>query len=411
MVAPPWGAGGAGQGEASMRIGLLTYFWEDNPGQYFQCLASVNALRQIFPEAGIEIPDVRHWTQPARATSRRDMLLRPWRNAARRRRRRKYDKARERFPVAGPTLVSTDPAETIREIESRKYDLLVVGSDAVLFLVGARRVRDNLPPLYWLVDLPNVPRAMLGPSAHTLRYEKLNAAQREAMSRGVKGFSFLAVRDPLTRNLLETLGPPEGVPVRVVPDPTLSYTIDPSPAQAYWADKRIPRDKPICGIDLPWESSFKQRLVQLLRRDFHLVELGGHYRECHPLLDLGPFEWSGIFSHFDLHVTTGFHDSIFCLKQGTPVFAVEGSLARYDPKSGNSKIRFLYEDFGILEGHYCNPDRDALTPEEFCRRIAEGWQRFDRQAARDHASELGRRYLNTGMEMRRTIGASLGLGD
>ncbi|MCX5676251.1 MAG: hypothetical protein NTX87_14695, partial [Planctomycetota bacterium] len=65
-----------------MRIGLLTYFWEDNPGQFFQALATVEVLRKVFPEAQVEIPDVRHWAQPWRVISLRDTLTRPWRNIA-----------------------------------------------------------------------------------------------------------------------------------------------------------------------------------------------------------------------------------------------------------------------------------------------------------------------------------------
>ena len=38
-----------------MRIGILTYFWEDNPGQYFQALATQQILEQAFRGHRVEL--------------------------------------------------------------------------------------------------------------------------------------------------------------------------------------------------------------------------------------------------------------------------------------------------------------------------------------------------------------------
>lgn len=394
-----------------MRIGLLTYFWEDNPGQFFQAFATVLALRKVFPEAQVEIPDVRHWAQPWRVISLRDTLTRPWRNIAQHRRGVLYNEARRRdLPICGPTVVTHDPAEAVDEIGKRNYDLLVVGSDTTLFLLGSERVRENLPPLYWLAGLRDVPRVMMAACSHNVRYETLTAIQREVMSRALKAFSFCAVRDPLTLKLLETLGPAEGVPLRVVPDPTFAYEIDSSSARALWARKKFRKARPVCGFHIPWTTPFAARLVERLRRQFDLVQLGGNFPGCRCLQGLGPFEWSGIFSLFDLYVTTGFHASVFCLKQGVPVFTVEGNPARFDPHSGKSKAYFLHEEFGTLDRHYFNPYGPGVTAEGVFEKILANWQSFDSPAAVEHARQLGQRYLDTARDMRRTVAGLIGLG-
>ena len=395
-----------------MRIGLLTYFWEDNPGEFFQALATLQALRRVFPEAEVEMPDVRHWDQTGSGLSRRYWLTCPWRNLSLRQRRRRYTEARNcDLSITGPKVVTHDPVVAVREIETRAYDLLVVGSDTTLYLWGDERVQEDLPPLYWLADLPKTPRVMLSSCSHNSRYEKLNPTQREIMTRALKAFSFLAVRDPLTARLLESLGPPNGVPVRISPDPTFSYTVDPAPAQAAMARRRLGRKKPVCGLTVPYFTPFTKELARLLRGYFEITDLTGHYKGCTPVLEIGPYEWSGIFSQFDLHVTTSFHESIFCLKQGTPVFTVEAVPFRFDTQSGKSKAYFLHEEFGLLDRHYFNPHVNQQTPEEVCRRILERWESFDSQAAVKHAQELGQRYMDIVMQMRRTVAGPLGLRD
>ncbi len=393
-----------------MRIGLLTYFWEDVPGQFFQALATVRALVSAFPEARVEMPDIRLW-HPRLAVSRRDMLLRPWRNLARLRQRAAYNKARrECLPIRGPRMTSADPAEAGAEIVRRGYDLLVVGSDVVLFPWGGERLREGLTPVYWLADVPEVPRVMLASSSHTARYENLTREQRDTMARGLASFSFLAVRDPLTLNLLQALGTAK-VPVRLVPDPTFAYEIDPLPAEELWARLRHRPGRPVCGLRLSPRDPFVRRLVQLLLRDFDVMLLGAAHPGCTGLLNLSPWEWSGIFRHFDLHVTMSMHETLFCLKQGVPVYTVERDPNRFDRHSGKSKCYFLHEEFGLLDRHYFNPYRGEITPADVHSRIMDTWQSFDRQHAIGHAAALGKRYMKTTQEMRRAVAGLLGLAE
>lgn len=393
------------------RIGLLTFFWEDNPGQFFQALATVQMLREVWPGAEVDIPDVRHWELPARWWSWRDILLRPWRNRLRRMKREKYDLARaQHLPIRGPKMITDDPTAAAIEIRRRGYDLVVVGSDATLYPVGEGRVRANLPSMYWCAGMGAVKRAMLAACSHNLRYESLDEAQRRIMSKAVKGFSFLSVRDPLTAELLVALGPQSRVPVQVVCDPTFSYEVDIGPAEAFWASRALGWRRPVCGLNLPWRTPFFEALVEYLRRDFDLVDFATNQPGSKSLLGMGPFEWSGIFSKLDLHVTTGFHDSVFCLKQGMPVFTVEGGPWRVDTKTMTSKSYYVHEEFGTLETNYFNPCVEGVTAEGVYAQIKETWGRFDGDRARGKARELGERYRQSVLAMREMMVAELGGG-
>jgi len=393
-----------------LRIGLLTYFWEDVPGQFFQALATTQALASAFPEARVEIPDIRLWRQRL-PVSRRDMLLRPWRNILRLRQRAAYNEARrERLPICGPRMTTADPVRTGAEIARRGYDLLVIGSDVVLFPWGGERLQEGLVPVYWLANVPEVPRAMLASSSHTARYQALTEKQRDAMGRALASFSFLAVRDPLTLELLHALGTAK-VPARLIPDPAFAYEIDPLPAQELWARLRHRSGRPVCGLRMPLRAPFVRELLELLLRDFDVMLIGAAHRGCTGLLNLSPWEWSGLFRHFDLHVTMSMHETLFCLKQGVPVYTVERDPKRFDPHSGKSKCYFLQEEFGLLDRHYFNPHRSEITPAGVHSQIMDTWQSFDRQHAIGRAAELGKRYIQTTQDMRRAMAGLVGLAE
>ena len=385
-----------------MRIGLITLYSDDNPGEFFQALASAQALRAAFPEAQIELPDIQHWHHKITGASRRDAILNPARNRVRIARHTAYEQARAMLlPIVGPPVVTPDPSEACREIARRHYDLLVVGSDATLYLWGTQKVKDNLPPLHYLADVPDVPRACLSSCSHTVRFDQLSDVQRQIMTRAIKKFRFLAVRDELTKELMETLGPAEGVSVRVSPDPTLSYEIDLEPGKAACEAAGIRKRKPVCGLNLPAKSPLAAELVGLLRRQFDVVQISTNHRGCKDLL-LGPMEWCGAFSNFDLHVTTGFHDTIFCLKQGTPVFTLEGDPSRFDSKTGRSKCYSVHEMVGTLDHCHINPFLMKCSAEDVYQQICENWQNFDRDRAIRRTRELGQQYLNTVADMRQT---------
>lgn len=386
-----------------MRIGLLTYYWENNSGQYFQALATVEALRTVFPGATVEIPDVRHWDTHYRA-SIKDRFLRPNRYAQHVLRLKRYDEARKLLPIAGPTVSTPDPAAAVAEIARRGYDLLVVGADTTLFTWGDNRFTDNLPPLYWLHGLDDgTPRAMMSACSHTDRYDRLNETQRRIMREALQRFSFITVRDPFTKDLLDRLGPPEGVDVRVLCDPTLSYRIDPAPATAVWYKTQRKGDKPICGLRLPYRSPFTEELARRLVAQYEVFDLSGGYRGATPLVGLGPLEWSGIFGKFDLFVTTSFHETIFALKQGTAVYTIEGAPYRFDVETGKSKVVFLHEAFGTLGRQFFNPYLDPVPAQQVFEHIRDTWQSFDGQSAIDTGAELGEQYMQAMRQMREVV--------
>lgn len=325
-----------------MKIGLLTYYWTDNPGQFFQALATQQALQRKFPSAHVEIVNFRHWNTPWRPSMRwKKFVPSILKHQA-------YEKARRRFNLSPGLLVSKDRREVLEYVARQGYDALVVGSDVVLKLLP--KVTGEQLPAYWLGRELTMKKFMLASSADTTRAEDLTEAQRKAMRECLDGFSLLAVRDRMTWNLLTDLGVDENDPrLMRVSDPTFTYPV--SSLQTHRPHALNKDDgKPVCGIHLP-RNKFTEELVSLLKVRYRIVAIGGMPWPGLPWWGGGPDEWVNLFSHLDLVITVSFHESIFAVKHAVPVLAVDAEEYRIDLKSGLSKTFCLMQEIGLEERH------------------------------------------------------------
>lgn len=69
------------------------------------------------------------------------------------------------------------------------------------------------------------------------------------------------------------------------------------------------------------------------------------------LMTLSPFEWGALFKYVDLTITERFHDSVFTLRYGKTVVAVDWSSNRFST-DGFSKTQNLLEQYGLEENHF-----------------------------------------------------------
>ena len=150
-----------------MKIGLLTYFWENNIGQFWQALTTLRALRGCFPDASVELVNVRHSGRIRGNFIARAALMKPWLLPASYRALKGFRIGREQhFRYSPDECLTHDYDEAMRFIERQRYDLLIVGADVVLSPLPETRVRGRLP-LYWLSPNLPCPKALLASSADT----------------------------------------------------------------------------------------------------------------------------------------------------------------------------------------------------------------------------------------------------
>lgn len=326
-----------------MKIGILTYTREfANLGTNMQCYCTFKAVQHAFPTASVELVDY-----AATASVRRPYLsnisLRSVKDDCTR--MQKYSRFfKEELRFSKESLTTTSVTRALDFIRRQRYDAIYVGSDTVLELKGARP--DGLTP-YWLDDtLPGV-KVLAAASCNNVTFDALSGRQKYLIQQSLGSFSLLGVRDDATFRLLSHFTGDTDKRLQLIPDPTFAYKIDPTYIDAYFATRKLRLAAPIVCLHLLRDSTWAPTLAKYFRRAGYLIaSLRPAYYADITFTDLSPFEQLGLYKHFALVITHRFHDTVFCLKNLTPVIAFPKRIADITPE-GDSKIGTLLKEFGV----------------------------------------------------------------
>ena len=380
------------------RIGILTFFWEDNPGQLFQAMATYHAVGREFTgdDVHVELVDYRPWNR--RWFGKRDLtgplvLSRRWRQHQRYRRVRQ-----ETLAISSQRLVSSDRDRAASFVRSQNYDMLVVGSDVVLHLWPDIFGKEATPPVYWLPpDMPGR-KVLLSASADTTTVHKLTEKQSEIMSESAKAFDVTFVRDDISARLLGDLGV-NSWKVKQIPDPTFSLDIDTERFEeaVIAVSNRIRKDGRLrVGVALPQRSWVKGTIAKLRQEGCCVISHRRNYTDREATSFPGPWEWVALLSTLDFVLTYSFHDCVFCMKQGIPAVAVNYRSQRVDRRTGMSKTRTLMERFGLEEYCYMDATLADRSGEDLQRELTDRAMAvrevFDPGRAISTSQEIGREY-------------------
>jgi hypothetical protein len=339
-----------------MKIGILTYFHGLNPGTIIQAYATYLNVKQIYSLDDVEIINYAfkkdiyrpHFVNLSVSSVLNDLM-----------RIKKYKTFKmEYFSFSNQRFLSTDYEKTIDFIISQKYDKIFVGADTLLEL---NRVKDGLTP-YWLSDRINSSKIFLAASAKNVTLENLTLNQNDMIRRTIGDFSSIGVRDEATYRLFEGFLNGKQISRLVqIPDPAFTLQIDYSYVEKYIDKRGIDFEKPIICFHLKKDDSWGKKTAIMFK------ELGYQIASFRPerfadilLNDLGPMEYMGIFKYFSLMITNKFHDTVFCLKNKTPMLTFPLS-DNYANSSGESKYTSLLKQFDLLESNFIQK-RASITP-------------------------------------------------
>ncbi|MEW5803028.1 MAG: polysaccharide pyruvyl transferase family protein [bacterium] len=326
------------------KIGLLTYFWDHNPGTFLQAYATLEALKKRFPKDHVELINYKLRKVPFTTAL---MHRKPAELIEDLRRHYKYKDAQRKYlPLGSKSLITWDYHEASHFIKSLKYDLIVVGSDTLLDF-RPDHLKRGTAPVYWLHPGINAKKIMCGSSAKAWTYEELTKEQRTILKGSIKDFDLLGVRDEATYNLMKALGGDDRSRLYKIPDPTFSFEIDYSFAESLVKKRKIDFSKPSVMLSLPeWYKPVHDLASYYRSRGFQIIKLEFARYPDLCLHGISPFEWAGVYRYFDLVITDRFHGTVFSLKNGTPVVSI---ICRKDlvTSTGNSKYYSLLEPFGL----------------------------------------------------------------
>jgi len=336
-----------------MKIGILTYFLDANPGTFLQAYSTCEALRKRFPNDQVELIDFYYHRPYFLPISLRTHLTIGTFIRDLKRYGIYKEVQKEYLATSREKLVTHDSKRVWEFINEQKYDLIVVGSDTILELQPFHFKQDSISP-YWLPPEIRCKKVMCAASARALTIEQLNPNQRKACTESINGFDLVGVRDDATFALVKDLGLIEESKLQIVPDPTFSYDIDDSFAEKLISKKRLDFTKPTVAVNLPRILKPATELIAYYKsKGFQVISLGVAKCEIPCLTDISPFEWAGIFKHCRLVITYRFHDTLFSLKNLTPVIALEWAKF-YVNDRGHSKYYSLLKQFDLHENNLVN---------------------------------------------------------
>lgn len=370
-----------------MKILIITYSREVNPGTFLQAYGVQHAFSEMFPGAQIEL--LKHRRLHSIGAEQRDAVAtQGWWQFVKAKaraipRRLKYEWAyRTWFRLTDKEFDLFDyDEEEFRQFASG-YDLIVVGSDTIL----NRLERYGRYGLMWLMGV-NRPRVLFAASAAPASFS-VSERQRADLLRSLSSFMLLGVRDETTRRLLaDKIG--LGSKVFCQYDPT--YLI---PEEKFCLSEhishrleRVRKHRPIALVNFALTNCpFKQELTVFVKQQGYYVvsTLYNEQADCN-LMSLSPFEWAALFRHIDLAVTERFHDSVFTLRNSRPVVAIDWNTERFAP-DGSSKTSDLLRLYGLQGNHFIATSVEEV--QRAMRFIADLNPREQCEAIRQHNVEI-----------------------
>lgn len=313
------------------KLGILTYHRSLNYGAVMQAYALATELQKRFPHAEVEIID--YMSRRMDRYYKMITLYRGKDSILHLRERVEMYKAFQRglqaLPLSSERLCTDAPQRVERWLAGR-YDVIIVGSDAV-----------------WNYNKRGLPNPYFPTEAHGSRYMSYAAScnglglssfaairpqDRAGMEASFPTFSYIGVRDQQTEALVHALCPT--LPVYHNCDPSL-FLRDLRRADRSALLEKLekkyhfdPKKPTIAYMLSNHNGAFKKELASRLRArygtQYQTVSLYAYdpYADIPYIADLTPQEWSIFFGLCKLTISKYFHGTLFSLLNGTPVIAV-----------------------------------------------------------------------------------------
>ncbi len=336
-----------------MKILIITYTREVNPGTFLQAYGVQYGLKQIFPKASIEyINHERLYSLTGKekgsiTTQKKDFTFLKSKALAIPR-RIKYELLYKRlFHFSKDTFNFFDYDEKKFKAFAEEYNLICVGSDTILINIE----RNNHIGLMWLNNI-NTQKVFFAASAAPANFvipDKYKYDLAQSFEKSIH----LGVRDKVTKNMLiEQLGIPENK-IQLQPDPTYlipNSLLKLSVIYKYKLEK-IKKKQKIALVNFTGECPYKKSISKVVKEQGYYV-ISTHFNPDADwnIMTLSPFEWGALFKYIDISITDRFHDSVFTLRNNTPVFAIDWENSRFN-KNGFSKTNNLLTTYNLNEFH------------------------------------------------------------
>ena len=346
-----------------MKIGILTYHRSINYGAVMQAYALARRLQEV-PGVQVEVIDY--------MSARMDKYYKMFtvyrgRNGISKIKNRfemysAFQSGISQLPLSNERLISDDQNRFNRYI-ANKYDMIVVGSDAVW-----NYEKRGLPNPYFLIGADNVRKVSYAASCNGIKYDQVDDEKLRILTDAFSDFEYIGVRDELTRKLV---GKAIGKDISHHNcDPTFLLDFQKDGLDDNFRGELLKKlvekyhwdvKKRHIGLMLSnLNGDLSRKLVDELKnrygKNYQIVSLYSYckYADIPYISDLTPFEWSRIFSLFDITFSKYFHGTLLSILNETPVISLS---AEIEAAGIPAKVEDVLSRLALME-FYC-PARKA----------------------------------------------------
>jgi len=333
-----------------MKIGILTFHRSINYGAFMQSYALSKELQKRYSQHVVEIIDFEYM-----------------------RKHKHYKSYIYRFPFGIESFIQykgfqrdlsslplseecfiTEDTSSLCEYIKKRYDVVIVGSDAVWTYQGKMPL-DNP---YWLFGdkLKTVIKISYAASAFSTDFSAISKEEKDVIRERLSSFYYIGVRDSATKSFVDSLG--LGKEVHINHDPTFFL----NPADNVKLAKSTLRKnfvfnnkknisfmtRSLRGVnELRKELHMKYNLLHFYRRDRQRTDLIDC--RCRFMNNVSPLEWYNLYGQMILNFTNYFHGACLGIINHVPTIVVDDFQQSY-----TSKYAQLMKDLGMDDRLFYN---------------------------------------------------------
>ncbi len=344
-----------------MRIGILTFHQSINNGAVMQAYSLSKRLKRDFPNEEVEIINyqmekvnksysysLKSYLKSSSVRGFVSKILRLLKTPSLLKRLQKrsetFRNCLYKLPLSQECIIDNG-TKALYEYINERYDIIVVGSDAVW-----NYVTRGFPNAYFPDENVKCKKLSYAASCYGMDFLKSKDNERAQIERILNSFSFIGVRDEATENFV-SWSRSNIYPVHTC-DPTafLDLTdlpVDEDKLKNKLRDKGFDFNKPTIGVMgsrkmLNMVKCFYGRKYQIV--SLYEVDSGADVT----LYDLEPYEWAYVFRFFKLVFTTYFHGTLLSLRNGVPLICIDLGTEfgkKHIPKTLDMLKRIGFEDW------------------------------------------------------------------
>lgn len=344
-----------------MKILIITYSREVNPGTFLQAYGVQYVFHKLYPDAQIDL--IKHkrmysiTAEGKNASTNGSKLSFVKAKARAIPRRLKYEwDYRTKFHLTEQEFDFFDYDEAGFKAFAEEYDLIVVGSDTILVNLE----RNGNYGLMWLRGI-NTQKMLFAASAAPANFT-LNERQCKELYESFSTFKFLGVRDRITLGLLrDEIGLGDRVYVQYDPTYLIPETEFSLPYLIRKKLEHIRKRQKIALVNFSVTGCpFKREMTEFLKsQGYYTISTLYNKSADSNLMSLSPFNWAAMFRYVDLSVTERFHDTVFSLRNNKPVIAIDWNEKRFS-KDGFSKTQNILAQYGLELNHFIMKDKNSI---------------------------------------------------